>query len=122
MGIRMTQVIGLNERGQVLIEGQEVFLYTLIGRKIFADGHEESYKEDFRDSNVKVQRCGEFEGMFGDPYDLQSYTLPDGQVYAEAVQAQPWSSGPCVFLALKGSDGQWIEESLWTDAEIEESL
>lgn len=50
--------------------------------------------------------------------DLRQYTLPNGCVYREKVQAEPWSSGPCYFVALVDETGAWVPESLWTDEEL----
>lgn len=54
-----------------------------------------------------------FDGMFEETYPLHKYTMPDGTVYFEKIQAEPWSSGPVIFLALKNAKGNWIPNSLW---------
>jgi len=42
-------------------------------------------------------------------------------VYAEYVQDEPWSSGPCIFLALRGPDGAPVTESLWPQEDLDEA-
>lgn len=60
-----------------------------------------------------------YQGMFDDEYPLHRYVFSDGRVLVEAVQAEPWSSGPCFFLALKDKNDEWVKESLWRNEEIE---
>lgn len=55
-----------------------------------------------------------FFGMFGDTYPLYKYIFPDGRVYHEYVQADPWSGGPVFFIAFKNDKGNWIPRSLWS--------
>lgn len=62
----------------------------------------------------KLVEIGQYEG-FG-KYPLYRHNLKDGRTADEFVQAEPWSSGPMIFLALRLSDGTSIE---WPDAEID---
>ena len=55
------------------------------------------------------------EGMFGEPVYGYYFTMPDGEVYQEVVQASPWSSGPMIFTCLvRKSTGEkmfeWVED------------
>jgi len=65
-----------------------------------------------------VQECeviGQYEGMFGDIYDLRRYNLKSGLTADEFLQADPWSSGPCFFIGLRVSDGlefRWPEQDI----------
>jgi hypothetical protein len=58
-------------------------------------------------------------GMFGEEIQsIREHTTRDGRILIDYVQAEPWSSGPCIFLALKWKDtDEPIKESLW-DEEI----
>ena len=47
--------------------------------------------------------------------DLHRYTLPNGRVYQEYVQLEPWMGGPCYFIALKDKRGRILRRTLWTD-------
>jgi len=114
----MTQVIGLTEEAHALVEGQEVLAYTEEGVKVLPDGSHEPFTRPVYKSDVSREEYGQFEGMFGEPYPLHRYTLPDGRILEEVIQAAPWSSGPCIFLALQ-ENGQWLPETLWSDEEIE---
>lgn len=74
------------------------------------------------------------EGMFGEKiHELQKHTLktpitivkpPNSPAYLEThveeyVQADPWSSGPVIFLALRYSKcKQPVTDSLWPEEEI----
>ena len=55
----------------------------------------------------------------GSDVDLIAYKNPAGNVIHQYVQESPWSSGPMVFLAIKDTDGNVINESLWSDTEID---
>jgi len=60
-------------------------------------------------------------GMLGeDIHTLQYYELNNGKGYIEEyIQAEPWSSGPCIFLALRASDTKEpIIDSLWDNEDI----
>jgi len=120
MGSRSTQVIGLSEKAREIVAGEEVEQYRIEGKRFFPDGRVEEYNEIVRGSNVETAESGYFEGMFGEHYPLYKHTFPDGRVYQEDVQAEPWSAGPCIFLALKDGE-EWVEESLWPEQEIEEA-
>lgn len=50
---------------------------------------------------------------------LFRYTLPNKRVFYEYIQADPWSSGPCIFLALKDAKGKPVRESLWPKETID---
>jgi len=65
-----------------------------------------------RPISEKIGECGMF-----DDYDLFKYKLKDGTWAEEFIQADPWASGPHVFVALKLSDGKEI--GLWPESEIE---
>ena len=122
MGIRMDQVFGLNEWAEKFVKGKRVFAYTERVIRTFPDGKGEVVYPDRQvyKSSVKKEKSGEhFSGMFDEKYSLHKYTFPDGKVYFEKVQAEPWSSGPCFFLALVDEKGEWVPESLWPDAVIE---
>lgn len=54
-------------------------------------------------------------------FPFHKYTLPDGRAYFENVQADPWASGPTIFIALKNEKGNWIPKSLWRKSDIHES-
>jgi hypothetical protein len=87
--MRTDQYVGLNERAKNLVAR-----YTKVLRE-------------------------EFEGAFGNKFPLYDYKNDCGHVvYSEYVQAQPWSSGPMFFIALKCLMA--VSNSLWNDQEIED--
>ena len=123
MGIRETQIQGLSAAARALVAGKRILLYGESIVRTFPDGRVEDLGEhDVFGSDVKKEKSGEtFHGMFPEEetYPLYRYTFPDGHVFEEAVQAEPWSSGPVIFLALKNENGEWVEESLWLQEEID---
>lgn len=46
-------------------------------------------------------------GMFGEDIELGRWRDADGNLYTEVKQADPWSSGPCIFTCL---EMQWRNE------------
>lgn len=122
MGIRMDQYMGLTEIAQAMVEGEPIALYDEQVHRFYLDGREEVLpSRTIMGSTVKREESGKFyQGAFdGSDNPLMRYTLPDGRVLTEDVQAEPWSSGPCFFLALRDEKGEWVKESLWADNEIE---
>ena len=115
---RSDQWIGLNERAKemVMIDGFKMIISCKKDGTII-----ESSSFPCLIPKGKREVYSEVEGAFYTTFNLYMYTLEDGTELYEAVQAEPWSSGPCYFVALKdaaGKHGQWIKESLWTDEEM----
>lgn len=122
MGIRMDQYRGLNHwAARLASESERTFAYLKRETRFYPDGRVERVPDILvYQSAVRIEPSGRYyRGMFGDQYALNKYTLPDGTVYYEGVQAEPWSSGPVFFLALKDEKGNWVPESLWSEEEIE---
>lgn len=69
---RSTQFIGLTDDARAFVGGLEA-----IGRYVGAHG------------------------MFGEDIELGQWRDADGNRYREVVQADPWSSGPCIFTCLE---------------------
>ncbi|MGH9552691.1 MAG: hypothetical protein ACRD3W_25150, partial [Terriglobales bacterium] len=65
------------------------------------------------------ESIGSIEGAWDAEVEkLHRYTLVDGTVYEEYVQATPWSSGPCYFIALKDAQGKSVSASLWSKKQL----
>lgn len=116
MGIRMDQFMGLNGQATKILEENKVLVYTEQGERYFPDGNYEIFTRQFCDIPKKVY--DHYEGMNDCQYDLHEYTMKDGSKVREAVQAEPWSSGPVFFLALQDEKGEWIKETLWDEETI----
>ena len=107
---RSTQIIGLTVLAEAFLHSNCEMVSTLcpICKK---KGH------FVRNS----ERYSQFPGMFGEMYPLHKYKLKDQSFLYEYVQADPWSSGPCIFLALSTKpDGKGKQKFKWSDKEIEE--
>ncbi len=115
MGIRMDQLMGLLPWAEEFVAGTPVLCYTEEVTRIYPDGRKETCEPRLvHRSLVKEEKSGEcFTGMFDQEYSLSKYTFPDGRVYFERVEKEPWSSGPMFFLALQDAKGNWVPESLW---------
>ncbi|MFH1585871.1 MAG: hypothetical protein ABIB79_03830 [archaeon] len=118
--MRCTQVYGLNEAARNMIHDctpvTRVTRYLDENGGLISENEEKGYAYD----RVKHEKYADANntGMFDDGPNLMRHTLHDGTVYLEDVQAVPWSSGPCIFLALKDTKGTWIPETLWSEEEI----
>lgn len=115
--MRCDQCAGLNDFARDLVT-QMVDVREKV-TKTYPNGDVEEFERLVKLNEVSRKDSGKkYSGMFGDEYTLNRYTLPTGEVYEEYVQAEPWSSGPVFFLALKDGDGNVVEESLWDDEDI----
>lgn len=73
--------------------------------------------------NASSYRAGRLAMQTSAPVYLIGYSLPDGRIAEEFLQAAPWSDGTCYFLALRErSSCQPIAESLWRDDQIESHI
>jgi hypothetical protein len=146
MGIRMTQIYGLNEAAAALIsgDGENFLAYTEEVTRRYEDGTVETLQHEGQRSTVVSDPSGEhYYGMFdGEEYPLLRHRLPGGRVFVEREYASPWASGPCIFLALveeggeewdpgqeaayadygRGRRAAWVRETLWSDEEITSSI
>lgn len=118
--MRTTQVVGLHPRAKKIVTNW-VDAVEEVTRK-YADGTEERYSRIVMADRSKREVYGYFDGMCGEEYPLHKWTLADGRVFYEYVQAQPWSSGPVVFVALEDEKRDTIKESLWTAEEMKHQL
>lgn len=118
--MRTDQYIGLNPWARTFVEGQQEFLYTEEVTRTFPSGEVLVIApRKVMGTNVVLSQYDEIEGAFGNTFPLFSYKFSDGREYFEYVQAQPWSSGPCYYLALRDGKGNPVPESLWPQEEID---
>ena len=120
---RQTSIMGLNDWATKLVSQTETV--KEVGSRFWKGGKHEEFEREVKILLTIQEINGEFEGMFGEKYPLKKYTLPNGLILQEYVQAGPWSSGPIIFLALKEfspyeGHNKWrvLLKSLWSDEEI----
>lgn len=117
--MRCDQFIGLNPWATRFV-GKKQSVHE-IGVRIMPNGKRKRFNRWFRQPIARRTKIGHVKGAFNDiACVLNRYVFPDGRIYDEFVQAAPWSSGPCYFLALKDKHGRKIKESLWTEKELSE--
>jgi hypothetical protein len=118
--MRTDQIIGLTGAAKIMITK----MVDCIERGVrIIEGVEEPFERKIRVDLVKKEPSGaKYSGMFDTEYPLYKYTLPNGKVYTEYVQHEPWSSGPCFFLALQDKSGKPVRKSLWSDKEMKKYL
>lgn len=135
---RSTQFIGLNDRAKPMIEGRQVVDHYI--KKRYNEETEGTKQVEFHvwetewipvmKSDVKTYPSGKFAyGIGAEEIGLFCYKLPIGTILEEVVQETPWSSGPVIFTCLQASNPALvggspvrIEESEWTEEEIQTYL
>lgn len=114
---RSDQFIGLNKRARRLVQ-RKICVHEQ-GLRTFANGRTQRFNRWRRIPVARKEVIGVIAGAWIPVVaQLHRYTLPGGRVLEEFVQATPWSSGPCYFLALQDKKGRPVPESLWTEDEM----
>ena len=123
--MRCTQNRGLTPKALEILESHRKIIYTVVEEtREYPNGKRNTVclaNKRVHKELETVKEYGDY-GMFSE-CSLRQYTFSDKTVIEEYVQAEPWSSGPVVFLALRdGVTKKPIPESLWTEEEIDECL
>lgn len=122
--MRCTQHFGLNdaarkELAKVKCSGTQTIT------TVWLDGRTETSTRQVDDPLYKAEPTKDlYYGMFdSEEYSLMQYrNKSTGNIdYVEFLQSNNWSSGPCLFLALRDGKGEVVKESLWSDEEIREA-
>ncbi len=109
--MRTTQFMGLTEAAQAYIH--DYAIHNVEIKCEYCGGIKEP-------SEPQYEETGEVTGMFGEPVHMLKRYKTIGDQFEEYVQADPWSSGPCIYLALRWSNNKKpIEETLWDEATIQ---
>lgn len=119
---------GLNAQAKQFLEDNlELAEFEQTVTRTYADGRVESITQTLKeDAWQKAVSYAEHQPWFDDPLKLKHYGLKNGQTVYEYIQEEPWSSGPCTFLALSYSanncEGNVVESSLWLEQTIRDYL
>ena len=119
MGIRCTQVYGLSDRARALVED----LQPAIGAGSFSGMFDEEgqyplnryVRRTYAIRTLLMQADRIRADLAEKLAEIDMVSANETTVFAEYVQAEPWSSGPCIFTALRDADGNPVEESLWAE-------
>ena len=122
---RTTEFVGLSKNAEIFIKrkGQRLICHRLV-MDIYPDGRIDQetkpiYEGIIRRNSGKSKYTATGIGHEEIPLD-QYYDTETGRIYDEAVQHEPWNSGPIIFTALKDrSTDEWVKETVWTDQDIE---
>lgn len=120
--MRSTQFYGLNDRAKEYLENNanKKLLYVDKVSRLYSEGE---VVVDFASEVLDLEKYpagDEVLGMFEEKvHTLQVYKMRDGSFVEEYIQAEPWSSGPMIFLALRDlTSKEIVEVSLWADDEM----
>ena len=105
--MRYAQFIGLTTKAKELLNSYKEQKTCLTCSHVTTP-----WKDNFEAKYYKhiIGMFGEIEGEF------HEYYLNEEFLFREIIQAEPWSSGPVIFLALEKKDGTLIHP--WTEDEI----
>lgn len=112
--MRSDQFVGLNNRAIEFLEKYAIKATHII----IVEGEIVSTEEKVHVMEGKNYRSE----MYNDDVRLNAYKLKDGEQVEEYEQYCGYSSGEVHFIALMDSGGTPIEETLWTEKEIENNM
>lgn len=118
---RSTQWMGFTpESHKWLLNNAICEKVSVITTKLYRDDRRE-INETINDEINSIETGQEVTGMFEElVHKIREYPLKNGKVVEEYIQAEPWSSGPCIFMALRYKDTKKpIRASLWSQKEID---
>ena len=105
--MRTTQLMGLTTKAYLYLEKNVEKIPNIICPKC----------KHVLTKRLDKKRHSQANGMFGEEIPLYEYTLKNGEFIHEVVQAEPWSSGPCIFLCLQDKTGKLLCK--WPQKEID---
>jgi hypothetical protein len=117
--MRTDQLYGLNAWAREIVHATQVV--SEIGVRKYPNETIEAFVREVTVPIAAVTKISEIECAFAPGTaiaDLNRYELPDGRVFEEYIQSQPWSGGPCYYIALKDETGQPVSQSLWTKKQM----
>ncbi len=119
---RTDHYVGLNAWAKKLVH--DIHSVNEKGIRTFQDGRQESFDRNVEVNLVQVENIGEISVLHCKWFPMYRYTMPDGTVFEEYLQASPWSGGPHLYMGLvrvtqgKRKYRRVVKESLWTDSEM----
>lgn len=124
MGSRSTQIIGLNERARELVAGHIERPSTDTYSGMFGEPYPlYDYVTPADQLGELVEERSRLLEQLDELEDRIAAAASNRPVaYRQYQQEVLWSSGPCIFLALRDANGDPVEASLWRAAEIEASV
>lgn len=117
---RSWQYIGFSQAARKLL-GETVRVGTRVVIELDLQGHPtNTYTQDIFRPNYTKEERDRVDPFCGEEHVFYTYTFDDGRVWEDYTQAEPWSSGPCTFMALRDvKTKEPIAESLWPQANID---
>ena len=115
--MRMDQFKGLNQWARRKVNRTK--LVHEVGKEIRAGGKEVPFDRVRRVACVEKRVYSKVRARYKlFAGDLHRYTLANGTVLEEYVQAVMESGGPCYCIALRDQHGKPVPKSLWSDKEL----
>lgn len=120
--MRCWQYQGFNNEAQKILD-EEIKVGVKTSTFIYEDGRvpsEVSVKEDVFEKPYITEKYEFHNPWYDSGCDLLIYRFKDGKILESYVQAEPWSSGPCTFLALRDHvTKEPLVETLWDEKLID---
>lgn len=118
--MRCWQYQGFNKAAMDLLN-QKVKVGVLKGTITYTDGRKpEIVDEDVMEFPYTKEVYGERNPWYDEKMSLHIYRFSDGRVLEDYIQAEPWSSGPCTFMALRDHvTKEPLVETLWDQDTID---
>lgn len=123
MGIRQNQVFGLNDAARALLAREQLIAYE--NGQSFEGYFDETFPlhnwaaptPEMNRLSAEIVRLEISLSQAEQRRSLLAAAAPTR--YSEYVQEVVYSSGPCIFVALRGADGQPVQATLWPQSEID---
>lgn len=118
---RTDHYVGLNRWAKKFVRQKQTVCEN--GVRTYPDGRQEPFEREVVEL-VKVERLRDITVLHCRWFPRYRYTLPDGRVFEEYLQAAIWAGGPHLYMGLKRVTfgkrkyRRVVNESLWTDSEM----
>ncbi len=121
--MRFNQYRGLNEWARKNVLKREKVRQH--GVNVYADGRRKSFNRWAMVPVARVRVIGTIQNSYNPQLTvapLREFTMPDGRVLREYVQATIHCGGPVYHTALRDvRTGKPVKASLWTDKELDQA-
>jgi hypothetical protein len=120
--MRCWQYIGFNEAAKKILAETKTVGDKEITCRYIDDRGITTWKEQIKESAYTKERYAVEQPWYDSENELYRYKFDDGRILEDYVQAEPWSSGPCTFMALRDAvSKEPLTETLWSEEDIQKA-